>query len=69
MTTNEQITKLPRADDSYSSGDCVIRELGEIHLADGRRFWGAIVQFPAGPPNIPISVVWEGKPMLMTVKP
>ena len=66
MTSDDKLAQTPRV---YSPGDCVIRVLGDIHLADGRRFKGVVVECPAGPPNISLSAVWEGTPVLLTVKP
>lgn len=55
-------------DPVYEPEDCRVEHLGEIKLADGRVFQGAIVTFPVSPPKLPISVVWDGAPVRMTVK-
>lgn len=52
----------------YGPGDCKIEHLGEIKLADGRVFMGAIVTFPVSPPDLPFQVVWDGTPVTMAVR-
>ena len=50
----------------YREGDCVVHKLGLIELKDGTEMWGAILRFPAGPPKLPLRVVWDGTPLLLT---
>lgn len=57
------------ADQNYEPEDCKVEHLGEIKLTDGRIFQGAIVTFPVSPPKLPISVVWDGVPVRMSLKP
>lgn len=56
------------SDHAYEPEDCKVEHLGEIKLADGRIFIGAIVTFPVSPPNLSIKVVWDGTPVRMTVR-
>lgn len=56
------------SDQKYEAGDCKIEHLGEIKLADGRIFMGAIVTFPVSPPKLPLSTVWDGDPVCMILK-
>ncbi len=49
-------------------GDCIAEHLGDIELTDGRRFQGIILTFPAGPPKLPISAVWDKLPLRLTLK-
>lgn len=53
---------------NYEAGDCIVEHLGDIRLADGRVFTGAIVTFPVSPPKLPIQVVWDGTPVTMAVR-
>lgn len=55
-------------DDAFEPGDCRAVHAGEIRLEDGRIFTGVILEFPAGPPALPISVIWDGMPLTLTVK-
>lgn len=50
----------------YEPGDCVVEHLGEIRLQDGRVFNGAILTFPSGPPDLPITYAWDGAPLRLT---
>ena len=52
----------------FEPGDCRAVHLGEINLTDGRRFNGVILEFPAGPPHLPITVIWDGVPLTLTIK-
>lgn len=52
----------------YEAGDCVAVEIGEITLRDGRKVQGVVLTFPAGPPPLPISVVWEEEPLRLVRK-
>jgi hypothetical protein len=52
----------------YEAGDCKCEHLGEIVLADGRRFMGAIITFPVEPPKLPFSVAWDGTPLRLELK-
>jgi hypothetical protein len=52
----------------YEEGDCCAVHLGEIELKDGRVFKGVILEFPAGPPKLPIAVVWDGTPLTLSIK-
>ena len=53
----------PKLEQAYEPGDVVVEHLGLIELADGRTFNGAIITFPAGPPKLPISVIWDRAPL------
>ena len=55
-------------DHKYEPGDCKVEHLGEIRLQDGRVFMGAIVTFPVSPPPLPITTVWDGRPVRMVLK-
>lgn len=52
----------------YAEGDAKVERIGEIRLEDGDVFLGAILTFPAGPPDFTWSVVWQGTPMTLAVK-
>lgn len=52
----------------YAVGDARAEHFGQIELKDGRIFRGAIITFPAGPPDIPFSVVWNGTPLTLAVQ-
>lgn len=52
----------------YEMGDCRVRHVGNIELKDGCIYNGAIVDFPAGPPDLPFSVIWDETPVRMTLK-
>ena len=59
----------PTAHDAgFEPGDCRAVHLGEVRLDDGRVFQGVVLEFPAGPPKLAISVLWEGTPLTLTVK-
>jgi hypothetical protein len=59
----------PITDDSaFEPGDCRAVHLGEVRLEDGRIFKGVVLEFPAGPPILPISVIWDGTPLRLSVK-
>ena len=49
-------------------GEVIVEVLGEIELKDGRRFRGAVVTFPDATPDLPISVVWDRTPCLLTLE-
>lgn len=53
---------------TYCPGDCVVVELGEITLNDGRVIRGVVLEFPVSPPNLPFSVVWDGTPLTLSIK-
>lgn len=55
-------------DKDFEPGDCRAVHLGEIRLEDGRVFRGVVLEFPCGPPKLPISVIWEGLPLTLSVK-
>ena len=40
---------------AFELGDCRAVHLGEVRLDDGRVFNGVVLEFPAGPPKLPIS--------------
>ena len=52
----------------YEPGDCVAVEIGEVTLRDGRTVQGVVLTFPAGPPPLPIEVVWNAEPLRLTRK-
>lgn len=53
----------------YERGDGKVVEVGHIQLKDGRTFpHGMVLVFPRGAPPLPISVVWEGTPVTLSVK-
>lgn len=52
----------------YDPGDAVVEEIGEITLADGRKVMGAVLTFPAGPPDLTAGVIWGRVPMTLAVK-
>lgn len=59
----------PITDDAaFEPGDCRAVHLGEVRLEDGRVFKGVVLEFPAGPPALPISVIWDGTPLTLSVK-
>ena len=59
----------PITDDAaFEPGDCRAVHVGEVRLDDGRVFKGAVIEFPAGPPELPIRVVWDGTPLTLTIK-
>lgn len=59
----------PVTDDSaFEPGDCRAVHLGEVRLEDGRTFNCVVLEFPAGPPALPISVIWDGTPLRISVK-
>ena len=53
----------------YEVGDARAVQVGLIELKDGRVIKGALLDFPAGPPPLPFSAVWEGTPLTISVKP
>lgn len=55
-------------DPEYQEGDACAVHLGTIELKDGRVFKGVILEFPAGPPALPLSVVWDGTPLTLSLK-
>lgn len=52
----------------YEKGDVRAIEIGEFRTRDGRLIHGALVDFPAGAPPLPLSVVWDGTPLTLTIK-
>ena len=52
----------------YRGGEVIVEVLGEIELKDGRRFRGAVVTFPGATPDLPVSVVWDKTPCLLTLE-
>jgi hypothetical protein len=56
------------AEPEYQKGDGRVIELGIIELKDGRVIKGVLIDFPAGPPALPFSVVWEGTPLTLSLK-
>jgi hypothetical protein len=51
----------------YRPGDIVVCEIGEITCGDGRTVQGAIVEFPAGPPDgMTWADVWDGSAFRMS---
>ena len=52
----------------YRGGEVIVVVLGEIELKDGRMFRGAVVTFTGATPDLPISVVWDHTPCLLTIK-
>ena len=59
----------PITDDAgFEPGDCREVHLGEVRLEDGRIFKGVVLEFPTGPPKLPISVIWDGTPLTLSVK-
>lgn len=52
----------------YEAGDCKCEHIGQIILADGRTFMGAIITFPVEPPKLPFSAVWDGTPLRLEIK-
>lgn len=61
-------TPVDRPAPLYEPGDCVAVELGEIALRDGSVVKGVVLTFPAGPPSLPISCVWDGTPLTLTIR-
>lgn len=59
----------PETAPHYEPGDCVAVELGEIRLRNGTTVQGVVLTFPAGPPSLPISWVWDGTPLTLAIKP
>lgn len=63
------VASQPITDDvGFEPGDCRAVHVGEVRLEDGRVFKGAVIEFPAGPPDLPLSVVWDGVPLTLAVK-
>lgn len=53
----------------YETGDAVAVHVGIVELKDGRIFRRAVIlTFPAGPPDLPFSVVWDGTPLTLSLK-
>ncbi len=55
-------------DTAFEPGDCRAVHLGEVRLEDGRVFKGVVLEFPCGPPKLPISVIWDGTPLTLAIK-
>jgi hypothetical protein len=53
----------------YEKGDVRVVELGEFTTRDGRTIHGALIDFPAGPPPLPLSVIFNGTPLTLAIKP
>lgn len=53
---------------AYHVGDAVVERFGEIALADGHIFMGALLSFPAGPPDLPLSAVWDCTPLRIILR-
>ena len=53
----------------YEKGDVRAVELGEFKTHDGRVIHGVLIDFPAGPPSLPLSVILQGTPLSLTIKP
>ena len=53
---------------TYKEGDARAIEVGVIELKDGRIVRGMLLDFPAGPPQLPFSVVWNGTPLVLTIR-
>jgi len=69
MTSATVDASSPITDDSaFEPGDCRAVHLGDIRLEDGRVFRGAVLEFPCGPPKLPISVIWDGVPLTLKIK-
>ena len=52
----------------YEKGDARAVQVGVIELKDGRIIRGALLDFPAGPPDLPFRVVWDGTPLIISIK-
>lgn len=52
----------------YEPGDAVVEDIGEFTLRDGRKVMGVVLTFPAGPPDLPLSVVWTEEPLILARK-
>lgn len=46
---------------TYQPGEFIVREVGLITTSDGEQVKGAIIEFPAGPPDgMTYADVWDG---------
>ncbi len=54
--------------EDFQPGDCRAVHVGEVRLENGRVIKGAVVEFPAGPPDLPFRVVWDGTPLTLAVE-
>lgn len=52
----------------YEKGDVRAVEMGEFVTKDGRTIHGILIDFPAGPPSLPLSVIWQGTPLTLAIK-
>lgn len=52
----------------YEAGDCVVEQIGEFTLDDGRKIYGALLAFPVEPPALKFSIVWSRTPMRLITK-
>ena len=52
----------------YEKGDARAVQVGVIELKDGRIIRGALLDFPAGPPDLPFRVVWDSTPLIISIK-
>jgi hypothetical protein len=46
----------------YAPGDAKIQIIGIIRLEDGEEYKGALLTFPAGPPDMKVLSAWDGTP-------
>lgn len=47
---------------AYEPGDAKIQIIGVIRLEDGEEYKGALLTFPAGPPDMKMLAAWDGTP-------
>lgn len=46
---------------TYQPGEFIVREVGNVMTSDGEMIKGAIIEFPAGPPEgMTFADVWDG---------
>ena len=57
---SEQGKSTPRP---WREGEARVLRIGQIELADSTALKGALLEFPAGPPPLTYSVVWDQEPM------
>ena len=68
QTKTDDAAPAVRSPRIYRGGEVIVEILGVIELKDGRRFKGAVITFPGAPPDLPISVVWDKTPCLLTLE-
>lgn len=68
MPTKESSGCSLETEPEFEKGDARAVHLGTIELKDGRIFKGVILEFPAGPPSLPISAIWDGTPLTLSIK-